>query len=135
MSAPPQLELFAPTPGVAAEPERPPEPPAPAPVGRGAPGARGPTAAPTSAWAPAPGRSPDGPAWCTRARRAPSSWPARVFPPTRGTRLFRTVGVDRTFYGPVNADTFRAWAAAVPDDFRFLVKAHEALTLSRFPPP
>jgi uncharacterized protein YecE (DUF72 family) len=43
------------------------------------------------------------------------------------------VGVDRTFYGPVPVETFRAWAAAVPDDFRFLVKAHEALTLRRFP--
>jgi len=43
------------------------------------------------------------------------------------------VGVDRTFYGPVPVETFRAWAEAVPDDFRFLVKAHEALTLPRFP--
>jgi uncharacterized protein YecE (DUF72 family) len=43
------------------------------------------------------------------------------------------VGVDRTFYGPVPAETFRGWADLVPDDFRFLVKAHEILTLSRFP--
>jgi uncharacterized protein YecE (DUF72 family) len=41
--------------------------------------------------------------------------------------------VDRTFYGPVPAETYRAWAEAVPQDFRFLVKAHEALTLARFP--
>jgi len=47
--------------------------------------------------------------------------------------LLRTVGVDRTFYGPVPADTFRGWATSVPDDFRFMVKAHEALTVPRFP--
>ncbi len=47
--------------------------------------------------------------------------------------LFRTVGIDRTFYGPVPAETFRGWAEAVPEDFRFLAKAHEELTLSTFP--
>jgi len=47
--------------------------------------------------------------------------------------LLRTVGIDRTFYGPVPAETFRAWAEAVPEDFRFLAKAHEELTLVRFP--
>src|SRR5262249_49902815 len=47
--------------------------------------------------------------------------------------LFRTVGVDRTFYGPVPVETFQGGAAAVPDDFRFLVKAHQALTPARFP--
>jgi hypothetical protein len=43
------------------------------------------------------------------------------------------VGVDRTFYAPVGVDTLAAYAAAVPATFRFLVKAHEALTLARFP--
>ena len=47
--------------------------------------------------------------------------------------LLRMVGIDRTFYGPVPAETFRAWAEAVPEDFRFLAKAHEELTLSSFP--
>jgi uncharacterized protein YecE (DUF72 family) len=37
--------------------------------------------------------------------------------------LLRTVSVDRAFYRPVDRDQFRAWAAAVPEDFRFLVKA------------
>ena len=41
--------------------------------------------------------------------------------------------MDRTFYGPVTAEVFRAWAEVVPHGFRFLVKAHEVLTLPRFP--
>jgi uncharacterized protein YecE (DUF72 family) len=47
--------------------------------------------------------------------------------------LLRTVGVDRTYYAPIAAEDFAAYAAAVPDDFRFLVKAPEALTIARFP--
>ncbi|AGC46420.1 hypothetical protein MYSTI_05133 [Myxococcus stipitatus DSM 14675] len=47
--------------------------------------------------------------------------------------VLRTVGVDRTFYGPVTAETFAEYAEQVPSDFRFLVKAHEACTLARFP--
>lgn len=43
-------------------------------------------------------------------------------------RWLRTVGVDRTFYRPVDEPVFRAMAAQVPADFRFLVKAHEAIT-------
>ena len=42
--------------------------------------------------------------------------------------LFRTVGVDRTYYRPMPADGFRAYADAVPDGFRFLVKADRRLT-------
>ncbi|MBL8752921.1 MAG: DUF72 domain-containing protein [Planctomycetes bacterium] len=37
--------------------------------------------------------------------------------------LLRTVGVDRTFYAPIAADEFAAYAAQVPASFRFLVKA------------
>ena len=47
--------------------------------------------------------------------------------------LLRTVGVDRTHYQPVDRATFEAWRADVPDDFRFLVKAHEACTLAIWP--
>lgn len=43
--------------------------------------------------------------------------------------LLRTVGVDRTFYAPVAAGVFRDYAAQVPGDFRFVVKA-PALTTS-----
>lgn len=47
--------------------------------------------------------------------------------------LLRAVGVDRTFYAPVSADLFAGWADQVPLHFRFLVKAHEAVTTARFP--
>lgn len=46
--------------------------------------------------------------------------------------LLRTVGVDRSYHGPVDAATLARYAAAVPADFRFLVKAHDACTLLRF---
>lgn len=42
--------------------------------------------------------------------------------------LLRTVGIDRTYYRPVAAEDFRAYAGAVPADFRFLVKADRLLT-------
>lgn len=42
--------------------------------------------------------------------------------------LLRTVGVDRTYYRPIEADDFRRYADSVPDDFRFLVKADRLLT-------
>lgn len=47
--------------------------------------------------------------------------------------LFGSVGVDRTHYAPVEAQQFRAWSEAVPESFRFLVKAHDELTLRDFP--
>jgi uncharacterized protein YecE (DUF72 family) len=46
--------------------------------------------------------------------------------------LLRAAGVDRSFYGPVDAATFAGWARQVPADFRFLVKAHEACTTARW---
>jgi uncharacterized protein YecE (DUF72 family) len=42
--------------------------------------------------------------------------------------LLRTVGVDRTFYRPLDAEQLRSYADAVPDGFRFLVKADRLLT-------
>ncbi len=42
--------------------------------------------------------------------------------------LLRTVGIDRTYYRPLSADDFRAYAEVVPDDFRFLVKGDRLLT-------
>lgn len=33
--------------------------------------------------------------------------------------LFRSVGLDRTYYAPIAASDFAAYAAMVPDDFRF----------------
>ncbi|MFZ9886652.1 MAG: DUF72 domain-containing protein, partial [Myxococcota bacterium] len=46
--------------------------------------------------------------------------------------LLRAVGIDRTQYAPVGVDQYHRWACAVPEDFRFLVKAHDELTLHRF---
>jgi len=42
--------------------------------------------------------------------------------------LFRTVGVDRSYYGPLSREAWAAYARQVPDDFRFLIKADRALT-------
>jgi uncharacterized protein YecE (DUF72 family) len=48
--------------------------------------------------------------------------------------LLRAVEIDRSYYDPLSADAFGAYAAQVPDDFRFMVKAHEDCTVDRFPP-
>jgi uncharacterized protein YecE (DUF72 family) len=48
--------------------------------------------------------------------------------------LMRTVEIDRTYYEPLPARDLRAYADQVPDDFRFVVKAHDATVLARFPP-
>lgn len=37
--------------------------------------------------------------------------------------LLRTVSLDRAFYRPLRTDQYAAYAAQVPDDFRFVVKA------------
>ncbi|WP_345537553.1 DUF72 domain-containing protein [Variovorax defluvii] len=37
--------------------------------------------------------------------------------------LLRTVSLDRSFYRPLTASQYAAYAAAVPEDFRFIVKA------------
>jgi len=47
--------------------------------------------------------------------------------------LFRGVGVDRTHYAPVEAAELAAYREAVPAGFQFLVKAHEACTVARWP--
>jgi len=47
--------------------------------------------------------------------------------------LLKAIGIDRTHYQPLPAEDFAAYAAQVPDDFRFLVKAHEDCTLWSFP--
>lgn len=42
--------------------------------------------------------------------------------------LLRTVGIDRSFYAPLTVPTLERLARAVPQEFRFLMKAHAALT-------
>lgn len=49
--------------------------------------------------------------------------------------LLRTVGLDRTYYRPISTEAFQDYAAAVPDDFRFLVKADRLLTSPTDPGP
>ncbi|MBL8510395.1 MAG: DUF72 domain-containing protein, partial [Betaproteobacteria bacterium] len=44
--------------------------------------------------------------------------------------LLHTVGIDRTFYAPISEADFARYAAQVPDNFRFLVKAPMAITSS-----
>ncbi|MCB9729375.1 MAG: DUF72 domain-containing protein [Deltaproteobacteria bacterium] len=47
--------------------------------------------------------------------------------------LMRAVGVDRTWYAPVEAAVLADYAAQVPEAFRFLVKASEASVTQRWP--
>lgn len=47
--------------------------------------------------------------------------------------LLRGVGIDRTHYAPVEAVELAAYKNVVPEEFRFLVKAHEVCSLARIP--
>ncbi len=47
--------------------------------------------------------------------------------------LLRAVEIDRSYYDPLPQRYFEQVAAQVPEDFRFLVKAHEDCTLVRYP--
>lgn len=47
--------------------------------------------------------------------------------------LLRAVEIDRSYYDPLSSDSFRVLAEQVPENFRFLVKAHQACTIQRFP--
>lgn len=49
-----------------------------------------------------------------------------------GRRLFRTVGVDHSFYRPPTARQWSAYAAQVPDDFRICSKVWEEVTIPAF---
>ncbi|MEM7482833.1 MAG: DUF72 domain-containing protein [Acidobacteriota bacterium] len=47
--------------------------------------------------------------------------------------LLTGVGLDRTHYRPMTAEALAAMAEAVPENFRFVVKAHEDSTVRVFP--
>lgn len=47
--------------------------------------------------------------------------------------LLNGVGIDRSYYRPPELSAYAEYAAVVPDGFRFVVKAHEALTVHRWP--
>jgi uncharacterized protein YecE (DUF72 family) len=47
--------------------------------------------------------------------------------------LLRAVEIDRSYYEPLPARAFESFAAHVPEDFRFIVKAHQDCTVQKFP--
>jgi uncharacterized protein YecE (DUF72 family) len=47
--------------------------------------------------------------------------------------LLGAVEIDRSYYEPLSARTLSDYAHQVHDDFRFIVKGHEEVTLRRFP--
>ncbi len=47
--------------------------------------------------------------------------------------LFSTVALDRGYYAPVPEAAHRDYAAAVPDDFSFVMKGYEDLLFANFP--
>ena len=150
-----QLPLFAPGPGPdAPQPAPPPGTPAAGQVGRPAAAARANLPTPGTVGAALPP-----PEVAELGRRLPrglylggSTWSfpgwaglvyGRSYPAPRLAReglaayarhpLLRAAGIDRTHYRPLPAADLARYAAAVPEDFLFLVKAHEACTLARFP--
>ncbi|TWT39941.1 hypothetical protein RAS1_43310 [Phycisphaerae bacterium RAS1] len=46
--------------------------------------------------------------------------------------LLRSVGIDRTYYAAIAAETFAAYARQTPAGFRFLIKAHELCVMPVF---
>ena len=49
--------------------------------------------------------------------------------------VFRTAGIDRSYYRPLPTATYRQFADEVPDGFRFLVKAPQSVTDSQLRHP
>ena len=49
--------------------------------------------------------------------------------------LFRTVGIDRSFYAPIPVDELARYSSQLPDGFLATAKVWEAHTLERFPRP
>lgn len=47
--------------------------------------------------------------------------------------LLRAVEIDRSYYEPLRVEQLGAYARQVPDGFQFLVKAHEACSVRRYP--
>ena len=51
----------------------------------------------------------------------------------KGERLFRTVGIDHTFYGPPTPRMLENYAAQLPADFQACAKVWEDITVPVFP--
>jgi uncharacterized protein YecE (DUF72 family) len=47
--------------------------------------------------------------------------------------LLKLVEIDRPYYEPLPAEEFQRFADQVPEEFRFIVKAHEDCVVRRFP--
>jgi uncharacterized protein YecE (DUF72 family) len=47
--------------------------------------------------------------------------------------LFSTAGIDSTFYRPPAVSTLQRYQSQVPNEFRFVIKVWEELTIVRFP--
>ena len=47
--------------------------------------------------------------------------------------LFRTVGVDRSYYAPVPQEELARWGAQLPSDFQFVMKVWSEITAHSFP--
>jgi uncharacterized protein YecE (DUF72 family) len=47
--------------------------------------------------------------------------------------LLRATEIDRSYYDPLPAGDYQRYAAQTPDDFRFVVKAHDACTVHTYP--
>ncbi len=47
--------------------------------------------------------------------------------------LFRSVGIDRSFYAPLSPRQYAAYAEQVPEDFRFVIKAPSLITSQWLP--
>lgn len=47
--------------------------------------------------------------------------------------LLGAVEIDRSYYEPLSSATLAAYAAQVPERFRFLIKAHESTVVCRYP--
>ena len=109
--------------------------------------------------APAPPAGPD-PALLALARRQPEhvrlgtsswtfpGWEGLIYRRRYGSKkafvreslaeyaahpLFRTVGIDRSFYAPVPSEELAAYAAQLPEGFRCCMKVWHELTMRRFP--
>lgn len=51
-----------------------------------------------------------------------------------GERLFQTVDLDQTFYGPRTPEVLRHYASQLPPDFKVCSKVWEEITIPVFPP-
>lgn len=67
------------------------------------------------------------------AGAAPAQLGARGLTAYATHPLLRAVEIDRSYYEPLPVDVYREFAAQVPEDFRFLVKAHEVCVVRRYP--